>query len=206
MAMRRPASGRRRDRGAIYFAPATPASIPSEASSAVRCMSLCRLRTPPNSSPPPARPGAVVNERASRPPLQLRRERKTAGAAARTAHGDENALLLLVVEIGILQHGPRLLLEQLVQRQIAGEDAVGGWRLDLIGRRRGPNSRRRAGLARGGFARDLFARWRCLALWHDASRSEPPHPDPFPAGEREFACAGPRRGMTLTSPPASYSR
>jgi hypothetical protein len=59
-------------------------------------------------------------------PLQLRRERKPSGPAAGAAHGDEDRLLLLVGEVGALQHDRGLLLEQLVQRQIAGEDLVVG--------------------------------------------------------------------------------
>ena len=39
------------------------------------------------------------------------------GPAARAAHGDQDVLLLLLVEIGAIEHPPRLLLEQLVQRR-----------------------------------------------------------------------------------------
>jgi hypothetical protein len=39
------------------------------------------------------------------PPLQLRRKTHPTRPATRAAHGDEDALLLLVVEVGALQHG-----------------------------------------------------------------------------------------------------
>src|SRR5262245_55733462 len=70
--------------------------------------------------------------------LELRGERHRAGAAARAAHGDQDALLLLLVEIGAIEHGPRLLREQLVQRQAAalGLTVIRGGRLaERIGRR-----------------------------------------------------------------------
>ena len=41
-----------------------------------------------------------------------------------TDHGDEDVLLLLLVEVGAVEHLPRLLLEQLVQRQRAVESAL----------------------------------------------------------------------------------
>jgi hypothetical protein len=71
---------------------------------------------------------------------KFRRKRHPARAAARAAHGDEDALLLLVAEIGALQHGAGLLLEQVVQGQVAGHDAV------VVGR--DGRGRRRGGLAR----------------------------------------------------------
>jgi hypothetical protein len=67
---------------------------------------------------------------------QLRRERKAPRAAAGAAHADEDRLLLLLAEVGAVQHLRGLLLEQVVQRQIAGEDAVVGRERGLIGRRR----------------------------------------------------------------------
>src|SRR5215470_8243478 len=65
---------------------------------------------------------------------ELRGERHGAGAAAGAAHGNEDVLLLLLVEVGTVEHLPRLLLEQFVQR----ERAVGNLLL-----RRGVGSRRR---------------------------------------------------------------
>src|ERR1700728_4960851 len=52
----------------------------------------------------------------SLPPLQLRRKRKAPRAAAGAADADEDRLLLLLAKVGALQHLPRLLLEQVVQR------------------------------------------------------------------------------------------
>ena len=88
-------------------------------------------------------------ERPSPPRLQLRRKRHPARAATRAAQGDEDALLLLVVEVGALQHGAGLALEEFVERQVAGDDAVvGGERGGVLGRRG------------GGFSRWLFSfRW-----------------------------------------------
>ena len=52
-------------------------------------------------------------------------------------------MLLLVVEVGALQHGAGLALEQLVERQVAGDDAVvGGERGGVLGRRYDGFSRR----------------------------------------------------------------
>ena len=83
------------------------------------------------------------------PPLQLRRKPHPARPATRAAHGDEDALLLLVVEVGALQHGAGLALEEFVERQVAGDDAVvGGEGGGVLGRRG------------GGFSRRLFSfRW-----------------------------------------------
>src|SRR4029077_10104134 len=79
--------------------------------------------------------GSVGLQRPSPPPLQLRRKAHPARPAAGAAHGDEDALLLLVVEVGAFQHGAGLLLEQVVERQVAGDDAVvGGERGGLVGR------------------------------------------------------------------------
>src|ERR1700730_13528107 len=50
------------------------------------------------------------------PRLELGRERETARTAARAGRGDEGALLLLLVEVGAVEHGPHLLLKQIVQR------------------------------------------------------------------------------------------
>jgi len=71
-----------------------------------------------------------------RSPLQLRGKAHPARPAAWAAHADQDGLLLLVVEIGALQHGRGLLLKQRVQREVAGEDLV-------VGRRRGRDRRRR---------------------------------------------------------------
>jgi hypothetical protein len=67
-----------------------------------------------------------LNSISSPPPLQLRRKRHPAGPAAGAAHGDEDALLLLVVEVGAVEHGAGLALEELVERQVAGDNAVVG--------------------------------------------------------------------------------
>src|SRR5690349_2639683 len=86
------------------------------------------------------------------PPFQLRRERQRAGAAARAAHGNQDALLLLLVEIGAVEHGARLLREQVVQREAA--------RFGLIVRRRGRRAAKRLGRGRRRecLARTLVAR------------------------------------------------
>src|SRR5258708_23095235 len=63
----------------------------------------------------------------SRPPLWGRRhlafelgcERHRAGAATGAAHGDENVLLLLLVEVGAIEQLSGLLFEQRVQRECA---------------------------------------------------------------------------------------
>jgi len=90
-----------------------------------------------------------LNSIPSLPPLQLRRKAHPAGPATRAAHGDEDALLLLFVEVGALQHGAGLALEEFVERQVAGDDAVvGGEGGGVLGRRG------------GGFSRWLFSfRW-----------------------------------------------
>src|SRR5258705_13720498 len=85
-------------------------------------------------------------------PLQLRRERHPAGAAARAAHGDEDVLLLLFVKIGAIEHRTRLLCEQVVQRKAA--------RFGLIIRRRHRRAAKRLGWWRrreylGTFVRTL---------------------------------------------------
>ena len=54
---------------------------------------------------------AVMRERGAGSALELGRERHGAGAAARAAHGDQDVLLLLLVEVGAVEHLPRLLLE-----------------------------------------------------------------------------------------------
>jgi hypothetical protein len=85
----------------------------------------------------------------SPPPLQLRRKRHPPCPAARAAHGDEDALLLVVVEVGAVEHGGGLFLEQFVERQVAGDDAVVGGERGVLLRRPG-----------GGFSRWLFSfRW-----------------------------------------------
>ena len=57
-------------------------------------------------------------------PLELRGVGHSAGAAARAAHGDEDVLLLLLVEIAAIEHLPGLLLEELVQRQRAERNLI----------------------------------------------------------------------------------
>src|SRR5262249_12644836 len=52
-------------------------------------------------------------------PLELGCERHRAGAATGAAHGDENVLLLLLVEVGAIEQLSRLLFEQRVQRERA---------------------------------------------------------------------------------------
>src|SRR4029077_6626723 len=58
-------------------------------------------------------------------PLQLHAERHSTCAAARAGHGDQDALLLFLVDVGVLQHIPRLLLDQFVKRQVADTGSVG---------------------------------------------------------------------------------
>src|SRR5260370_5735141 len=67
---------------------------------------------------PPPRPRADERRHApeSLPRLELGAEREAAGPATRTGRGQESALLLLLVEIGAIEHGPHLLLKQIVQR------------------------------------------------------------------------------------------
>jgi len=71
------------------------------------------------------------------PPLQLRRKAHPARAAAGAGHGDEDALLLLVVEVGAVEHGAGLALKEFVERQVAGDDAVVGGERGVLGRRGG---------------------------------------------------------------------
>src|SRR5262249_36581016 len=81
-------------------------------------------------------------------PLQLDAERHPACAAAGAGHGNQDAKLLLLVEIGALQHVAGLLLEQLMKRQVAGADqgSVAGTRGGVSFAR----PRRRLGFGRGG--------------------------------------------------------
>src|SRR5262249_49959847 len=58
--------------------------------------------------------------------LELERVGHSAGAATWAAHGDEDALLLLLIKIGTLQQFGGLPFEQLMQRQIAEADLVLG--------------------------------------------------------------------------------
>ena len=149
----------------------------------------------------------------SPPPLQLRRKRHPAGPAAGAAHGDEDTLLLLVVEVGALQHGAGLALEEFVERQVAGDDAVvGGERGGVLGRRG------------GGFSWRLFSfRWfRHYAVRKSSMRSSSPSPQRGEGGVRGYGLAvrapsphpsprwgegvrmrKPTRGNNLTSPPSS---
>ena len=55
----------------------------------------------------------------SHSPLEFDRVRHGAGSATGAAHGDEDVLPLLLVEVGAVEHLSRLLLEQLVQRKRA---------------------------------------------------------------------------------------
>src|SRR6266508_1064439 len=67
--------------------------------------------------------------------FELRGEGHRAGAATRAAHGEENVLLLLLVEVGAVDELARLLLEQGVQRKAAiGNLIFGGWRRGGLGR------------------------------------------------------------------------
>jgi hypothetical protein len=59
-------------------------------------------------------------------PLQLSRKRKSARPAARATHPDQDALLLLIVEVGAVEHDAGLLLKQLMQGQVAGHDLILG--------------------------------------------------------------------------------
>src|ERR1700722_3751381 len=97
--------------------------------------------------------------------LQLGGKRKAAAAAAGAAYADEEALFLLLGEIGARQHGAGLLGEQLMQREIAGQDPG-------IGRERGVLGRR---LRLLGFSRLWF-----LRLWHWLSGSSYAGLSPLP--------------------------
>src|SRR5262249_23240240 len=66
------------------------------------------------------------DRRRAKLPLELGGERHCAGAATGAAHGDENVLLLLLVEIGSVEQLSRLLLEQRVQRERAIRNLVLG--------------------------------------------------------------------------------
>src|SRR6266446_8470754 len=52
-------------------------------------------------------------------PFELGGERHRASAATGAAHGDENVLLLLLVEVGAIEQMSGLLFEQRVQREYA---------------------------------------------------------------------------------------
>jgi hypothetical protein len=109
-------------------------------------------------------------------PPQLRRERKSPRAAAGAGHADEDALLLLFGEVGAVEHAGGLLLEQLMQRQVGGDDAVVGRERGFFGLPQlfGPGRRR-------GFALCASPRLRRLglfALGHGRILSSP-----APAGE-----------------------
>src|SRR5260370_1867294 len=67
---------------------------------------------------------ATSYEDASPPRRELGAERKAAGPATGTGRGQESALLLLLVEIGAIEHGPHLLLKQIVQRYGAIGDGI----------------------------------------------------------------------------------
>src|SRR5262245_6531772 len=97
---------------------------------------------------------------------ELRRERHRAGAAARAAHGDEDALLLLLVEVGTIEHHARLLPEQLVQREAAR------FHLIVVRRRRG--LAKGIGRRRGREFRRAFVR--TLGHGRDVTTSEPCSP------------------------------
>ncbi len=53
---------------------------------------------------------------------QFHAERQAAGAAAGAGHGEEDRLLLLLVDIGTIEHRRGLLLEQFVKREVACTD------------------------------------------------------------------------------------
>ena len=53
---------------------------------------------------------------------QFHAERQAAGPAAGAGHGEEDRLLLLLVDIGAVEHGRGLLLEQFVKREVARTD------------------------------------------------------------------------------------
>jgi len=55
---------------------------------------------------------------------QLGGERHRAGAAAGTAHGHQDVLLLILFEIAAIEYLPRLLLEQLMQRKARGRERI----------------------------------------------------------------------------------
>ena len=56
--------------------------------------------------------------------LELDRVRHGAGSAAGAAHGDQDVLLLLLVEVGSGEHLSRLLLEQVMEREPAVRDLI----------------------------------------------------------------------------------
>src|ERR1043166_7689033 len=64
-------------------------------------------------------------------------KRESARAAARAVHGAEDVLLLLLVEIGAFEHRHRLLLEQIVQREIAVFDPIPFFLRPLVSARAG---------------------------------------------------------------------
>src|SRR6516225_68859 len=74
-------------------------------------------------------------------PLELGGERHRASAATGAAHGDENVLLLLLVEVGAIEQLPGLLFEQRVQREGAIRNLIlrRGLRSGLPCRRDAPN-------------------------------------------------------------------
>src|SRR5580704_17415474 len=80
------------------------------------------LRGPAPARARPSRSTSAAPE--LRTPLDLGGERHAAGAAAGTGGGDQDALLGLLVEIGVLEHAAHLLLKQIVQRKIAGGDLI----------------------------------------------------------------------------------
>src|SRR6266700_4185654 len=92
------------------------------------------------------------SETVSRPPLDLGGERHAAGPAARTGGGDQNALLMLLVEVGAIEHAPHLPLKKIVQRQAAQFEPIV---LHIVCR-----DRRRT--ANGGFPPHGLGGRRCL--------------------------------------------
>ena len=49
---------------------------------------------------------------------------KLLNAAAQTRHGAENALALLLAQVGAVEQAPGLTFEQVMERQVAGGDAA----------------------------------------------------------------------------------
>ena len=83
-------------------------------------------------------------------------------------------MLLLVVEVGAVEHGSGLLLEQVVERQVAGDDAVVGGECGGVLGRRGGGFSWWLGFFFAGFDITQFANDPCEVFLL-----------PLPSGERE---------------------
>src|SRR5262249_8795814 len=115
-------------------------------------------------------------------PFELGGERHRANAATGAAHGDENVLLLLLVEVGAIEQLSGLLFEQRVQR----ESAIGNLSLGRLRSGVGLPCRRDAPDITGPLFALRHSCLRRLANGHSGCRSicsmifEPaPPPDPW---------------------------